>query len=283
MLNRHALAGIALVNVLALSSVAYADDPPPPPAPKAAVGPAPSDVQPSVATGTSPPSAEPDRPMRHDRGDRREHGDHEGGGAPVTVTVTSDRPHAMLFRSTSTSYVASGQGGALTMTNVRSFVPVCAAPCTVTTDDNATYRIGGEGVALSDEFRLPSGQGSTYDLKVHGGSLAARRGGAALIGGGVTALVAGGALILAGYVSRPDYTDAKYVGEPRYLKNDLDSSRGVRTAGFIIAPIGALFVLTGAVLSAVGRTTVETGSTKLATTTPSLMPKLTLDGLGVTF
>lgn len=277
---RTSLLALASLAILTTAGTALADDPPPAPAPKAAVGPAPSDVQPSVPPAVAPLSAEPvpqHGPMHHGG---HEHGDMEGRGAPVSVTLSSDRAHAMLFRSTSTGYVAAG-AGAPTMEHVRTFVPVCAAPCTVMTDANATYRIGGEGVALSDEFRLPQGQGTSVDLKVHGGSLAARRGGGALIGGGVTALVAGGALLIAGYLSRPDYTDAKYAGEPRFLKEDLDASRSVRTAGFIVAPLGALFILTGSILSAIGHTSVETGTTKLASTTPK--PRLTMNGMALTF
>lgn len=277
---RTSLLALVSLAILTTAGTALADDPPPPPAPKAAAGPAPTDVHPSVPVAADPSTPDPmppHGPMMHHHG----HGE-DGGGPPTTVTLSSDRPHAMLFRSTSTGYVAAGAGGGLTMTNVRTFVPVCAAPCTVATDANATYRIGGEGVTLSDEFRLPQGQGTNVELKVHGGSSAARKGGAALIGGGITALVAGGALLIGGYLSRPDYTDAKYVGEPRFLKDDLDSSRSVRTAGFIVAPIGALFIVTGAILSAIGHTTVETGTTKLATAKP-MTPKLTMNGMALTF
>lgn len=276
---RTSLLALASLAILTTAGTALADDPPPPPAPKAAAGPAPTDVHPSAPVAADPATPDPVPP--HGPGMMHHHGrGEEVGGPPVTVTLSSDRPHAMLFRSTSTGYVAAGQGGGLTMTNVRTFVPVCAAPCTVATDANATYRIGGEGVTLSDEFRLPAGQGSNVDLKVHGGSSAARKGGAALIGGGITALVAGGALLVAGYLSRPDYTDAKYAGEPRFLKDDLDSSRSVRTAGFIVAPLGALFILTGSILTAISPTHVETGTTRLAT---GPKPRLTANGMALSF
>lgn len=108
-----------------------------------------------------------------------------GGGAPVDVRMSANRPGVMLEQLRgSSSYAHSwrnrdGSTGSQ-VEERQNWQPLCQAPCAVRVDSAAFFRIGGPGIKRSPSFMMP-GETSQIGLRAEAGNVHRYRTGVALL------------------------------------------------------------------------------------------------------
>lgn len=160
----------------------------------------------------------------------------------VEVAVSADSPEVTIERRAHTV-----EGWETTYLvpffhSTEQWETACAAPCVVHLDSNATYRVGGSGVATSRSFTLPK-VGASGPLTLH---VQARS--ALLATAGTVLTTAGAVVTMVGLVSTlysPSITSTQAEAE-------------VRKASVVI-------LISGGVLLAVGIPLLLTGKSKVTT------------------
>jgi hypothetical protein len=203
------------------------------------------------------------------------------GQGSTTVSMTSDREGTLLLQESSSEVAILKDRNVDVAVNLRTWKPVCMAPCTAAVDGSAFFRVAGRGVVASDGFRLPAGP--TAALTVDAGSVTARRWGWTFVNTGILFALVGGAFILSGFVNAPDWTDAKYVGEPKYFASDDERASEYRTTGYILAPVGVALAVLGGILVAANRTEVAMGAGRPLARDRRAPPRVTLGRSGLAF
>lgn len=123
-----------------------------------------------------------------------------GGGAPVDLQMTANRPGIMLEQLRGTSaFVRSWQNRdgstGSKVDQYQQWQPICQAPCGERIDSGGFYRIGGPGINRSRAFMLPANT-PRVALTVRAGEAHRYRAGLAL-------LVLGSAMTAVGLITVP--------------------------------------------------------------------------------
>lgn len=185
-----------------------------------------------------------------------------GGGPPVEVRLTANRFGVQLQQLRAMTQVGrtwtnkDGSTGS-TVDDKETWTPVCQAPCTISVDSAASYRIGGDDVKRSSRFMLPTGM-APISLQTSAGNAHAYRAGVALMSIG-SVVTLGGILALL-FVSPSRRFDP--------MTNQVVSTdyTGPLVVGLLPAALGLATLGGGVALYLLNRTSVRLeGGMRLAT------------------
>ncbi|MBX3262582.1 MAG: hypothetical protein KIS78_02355 [Labilithrix sp.] len=122
------------------------------------------------------------------------------------------------------------------------WVQACASPCNEELPIGDTYRLTGNGVSSSKEFRLDASPGGSVDVAVDPPSTGGMVLGGFLAGGGATAAYVG---MLAALVGASDASRTCYGGGDSYCERRKSDAEDVRNGGLIAMGVGAGLTVVG--------------------------------------
>ncbi|MDF2691950.1 MAG: uncharacterized protein K0S65_333 [Labilithrix sp.] len=164
-----------------------------------------------------------------------------GAAAPATAPLPAPMvgPRARVHIRASKSVILyrrpAGSSG---------WVQACTSPCNQELPIGDSYRITGNGVASSSEFRLDANPGGAVDLAVDPPSTGGMVGGGFLAGGGATAAYVGLLMALVGAAQSHDYNDCSF-GTSTYCADRREDGEELRNAGLITMGVGAALTVGG--------------------------------------
>ncbi len=154
-------------------------------------------------------------------------------GPVARVQLDADKPGVTLLKVTGFGIVHAYSAYGSATGGFMNFEPVCVAPCQANAEQNAMYRVAGDGVTPTSTFGLPApAPDGAVHRHVAAGSAGARVAGIWLTVGGITLLVTGG--MLAGLGAA--------LNDPTSPYSDMS---GLIVSGLVTAGVGVVLTAIG--------------------------------------
>ncbi len=125
-----------------------------------------------------------------------------------------------------------------------SWVQACTSPCNEELPIGDAYRVTGNGISASKEFRLDANPGGTVDVAIDPPSTGGMVLGGFLAGGGATVAYVGMLLALVGAAEANDDCYLRGTGST-YCENNKSDAEAVRNGGLIAMGVGAAATIGG--------------------------------------
>lgn len=166
-----------------------------------------------------------------------------GAAAPATPPVPAPMvgPRARVHITSSKNVILYRRPAGTT-----AWVQACTSPCNQELPIGDAYRVTGNGVSASKEFRLDASPGSTVDVAIDPPSTGGMVLGGFLAGGGATAAYVGMLMALVGV---SEANDTCYGGfsstSDSYCERRKDDAEELRNAGLITMAVGTAMTVGG--------------------------------------
>ena len=126
-----------------------------------------------------------------------------------------------------------------------AWVQACTSPCNQELPIGDMYRVTGNGVSASKEFRLDASPGSTVDIAIDPPSTGGMVLGGFLAGGGATAAYVGMLMALVGAAEANDSCYTFSGSSDGYCEKRKSDAEDVRNGGLIAMGVGAVMTVGG--------------------------------------